>query len=81
MCAEGFDQHTAQVVCRENAQVDALTYFGANLSIPTSQYTFAAFSYECNGTEQSLCECSQTPSTCESGSVAIVHCDLPGMYS
>ena len=80
LCADGFTQNTAQVVCRENAQVDALTFYGANLSIPASQYTISPFNYECNGTEQSLCECSRSTSTCENTLVAIVQCDLPGIY-
>lgn len=80
LCFHGFDHYTAQVVCRENAQVDAVNFFGTNSTFLTTQYPIANFAYNCNGTEASLCDCTQTPQTCLNDLVVAVQCNLPGNY-
>ena len=80
ICADGFTQDTAQVVCRENAQANALPFFGINSTLLTTQYPIAEFTYECNGTEASLCDCPSDSQTCNSDMIVVIQCDLPGMY-
>ena len=79
MCGEGFTRENAQVVCRENAQLYALTYSSTPLLSQRRQYSIKQTAYTCYGTEQSLCNCPQNNFDCETDMIAVVECNLPGM--
>ena len=78
LCANGFTQANAQVVCRENAQSELISHFPTNITDQTYIYQIEGIQYNCIGNELSLCQCPQTPQTCEGEMIINIQCKLPG---
>ena len=71
---------TANVICRENSNSSAISY----KSVPyfgLSNFSLYDFKFNCNGTEDSLCDCSVTNQTCPSMEIAEIQCNLPGIMN
>ena len=79
LCGEGFTIENTEVVCRENAQTDAITSLSTPLLSERRQYSIANNVYTCTGSEQSLCECPSVNTTCDTDMIAVVRCYFPGM--
>lgn len=79
VCGSSLTQEAGRILCLEKG------YHGVRLIKrdialdPTREVLQASF--ECNGSEDSLCECNITSSTCNISEIAVVECYLPGSYS
>ncbi|XP_050417536.1 scavenger receptor cysteine-rich domain superfamily protein [Patella vulgata] len=76
LCADGFDDNVAKVVCRELG-------FGENgRRLPSTAYPYYSFTvwnktFSCSGSEKRLSDCSSSNSSaCETREVAAVACEI-----
>ena len=79
VCADGFGQQEADVVCREldHGDVTQFTFVARN----STDYPISPQSYNCEGNESSLCACHSVQTTCPSGLIVHIQCKQPGNIS
>ena len=78
ICADGFTDESADVVCRDTVHTSALGFRNVSeLQIPPNTKIYP-IRRTCVGTEASLCNCSIAGEGCPSESVVEVQCGKPG---
>ena len=79
ICGGGVTSEAGRILCLEKGY-HGVKSIRRNIAADTTRgYSVLQASYECDGSENSLCECTVTTSnTCNTSEIAAVECYLPG---
>ena len=78
ICANGFTNENAEVVCRETAQTSAVMFRNVSELDLQTYANIYPLRHSCVGDEASLCNCSTSQEECTSGYIVEVLCGVPG---
>ena len=80
ICADGFTDDVADVICVENSHKLHVSHEGVAISDLAVNNTIYPYTFLCTGLEDSLCDCTKIASTCTSNTVLAVQCESPGKF-
>ena len=81
ICGSTMTMATAHVICRENANTVALDFQYVPSNFGISNFSIFDYQFDCNGTEESLCDCPITNQSCPTSEIVQIQCDLPGILN
>ena len=71
-------QQTADVICRESSNSIALNFTSIPLNTANYDFPIVTSSYNCTGSESSLCDCDLVYNICPNMEILQVTCNTPG---
>ena len=78
VCADQMTQQTANVICKESYNSSASNYTSILMSSANYDFPIVGYSFNCTGSESSLCECQRVANSCSNMEIVQVICNTPG---
>ena len=80
LCSESLTESDADLICQQYGNHGLRSIKSFTLEEATKNLPIYPYSYNCVGNEDSLCECNTTSQTCNSNTILVLECVIPGNF-